>query len=134
MKTKNKNPKRQVYFSLLLLAIALVAVTTATVAWFTIADFTKVNSMSMQITSGTNLRFDLDPHGTFDEYIKTLNFRQIADGIQGLIEVKSWIWIVEKVDAEICLEIALLLFGISFFRIGVLDGVPTHFGTQCQSV
>lgn len=79
---KNKDPKRQAYLSVLLSAVALVAVTTATVAWFTIADFTKVNSMSMQITSGTNLRFDLDPHGTFDEYIKTLNFRQIADRIK----------------------------------------------------
>lgn len=79
---KNKDPKRQAYFSILLSAVAIVALTTATVAWFTIADFTKVNSMSMQITSGTNLRFDLDPHGTFEEYIKTLYFRQIADRIK----------------------------------------------------
>ena len=79
---RNKDPKRQAYFSVLLLAVALVALTTATVAWFSIADFTKVNSMSMQITSGTNLRFDLDPHDTFEEYIKTLSFRQIADRIK----------------------------------------------------
>ena len=100
MKTKNKNPKRQVYFSILLLAIALVAVTTATVAWFTIADFTKVNSMSMQITSGTNLRFDLDPHGNFDEYIKTLNFRQIADRIKKDLKVDVRQVPIEPVTTE----------------------------------
>lgn len=74
--------KKQFLISILLALIALVSVSAATVAWFTIADFTKVRSMGMEITSGTNLRFDLDSHETFEEYVKTLSFSKIADRIQ----------------------------------------------------
>ena len=71
--------KRQLLISVLLALAALVSIPAATVAWFTIADFTKVHSMSMEITSGTNLRFDLDAHEQFEEYCKVLSFSQIAD-------------------------------------------------------
>lgn len=64
--------------SVILVLLALVSVTAATIAWFSIADRTKVRSMSMDITTGANLRFDLDEHATFDEYVKTLTFEQIA--------------------------------------------------------
>lgn len=69
----------RVMTSVLLILLAMVSITAATVAWFTIADRTKVRSMSMEITSGTNLRFDLDAHPVFEEYVKTLAFEQIAD-------------------------------------------------------
>jgi hypothetical protein len=68
--------------SILLLLLALVSVTAATVAWFTIADRTMVRSMNMEVTSGSNLRFDLDAHSSFDQYVKTLYFSQIAQRIQ----------------------------------------------------
>lgn len=70
-----------VHTSILLVLLALVSITAATVAWFSIADRTKVRSMSMEITTGVNLRFDLDAHDTFDEYVKTLGFEQIAERI-----------------------------------------------------
>lgn len=71
-----------VHTSILLVLLALVSITAATVAWFSIADRTKVRSMSMEITTGVNLRFDLDAHDTFDEYVKTLGFEQIAERIE----------------------------------------------------
>ena len=74
--------KQRAYVSVLLALIALVCVSAATVAWFTIADFTKVHSMGMEVTAGTNLRFDLDPHETFEEYVKTLQFQTIAERIK----------------------------------------------------
>ena len=74
--------RKQLLISILLALIALVSVSAATVAWFTIADFTKVHSMGMEITTGTNLRFDLDSHEGFDEYVKALSFSQIAERIQ----------------------------------------------------
>lgn len=74
--------KKQFMISILLVLIALVSISAATVAWFTIADYTKVYSMGIQITMGTNLRLDLDAHNTFDEYVKTLQFSKIADRIQ----------------------------------------------------
>lgn len=82
---RNKNPisaKQRLYTSFLLMLLALVAVTAATVAWFSIADNTKVKSMSLDIVSGVDLRMDLDPHKTLEEYVKTLSFDQIAERIQ----------------------------------------------------
>ena len=74
--------KQMVHTSILLVLLALVSITAATVAWFSIADRTKVRSMSMEITTGVNLRFDLDAHDTFDEYVKTLGFEQIGERIE----------------------------------------------------
>jgi len=79
---KERSSKEQLYITLLLLLIALVAVTAATAAWFTIADRTKVSSMDMNVTSGISLRFDLDPHPSFDEYVRTLSFADIAGRIK----------------------------------------------------
>ncbi len=79
---KNTTPisaRSRLYTSVLLVLLALVAVTAATVAWFSIADNTKVKSMSLDIVSGTDLRMDLDPHETLEEYVKTLSFDQIAE-------------------------------------------------------
>ena len=81
----NKTPisaRSRLYTSVLLVLLALVAVTAATVAWFSIADNTKVKSMSLDIVSGTDLRMDLDPHETLEEYVKTLSFDQIAERMQ----------------------------------------------------
>lgn len=74
--------KDRLRLAILLALIALVCVSAASVAWFTIADFTKVQSMSMEITAGSNLRFDLDPHDSFEDYVKTLTFKQIAKRVQ----------------------------------------------------
>jgi hypothetical protein len=79
--TEQSKTKRNFYTSLLLFMLALVSVVAATVAWFTIADRAKVGSMNMEITTGANLRFDLDAHDTFDQYEKTLTFDQIANRI-----------------------------------------------------
>lgn len=76
---KERSPSRKLLAtSVLLFLLALVSVTAATAAWMTIADRTRVRSMRMDITTGVNLRFDLDPHDTFEEYVKTLTFDQIA--------------------------------------------------------
>ena len=79
---QNRSTRRLVYTSILLALLALVCVTAATVAWMTIADQTRVRSMRMDITSGSNLRFDLDAHKSFDEYVKTLSFYQIRQRIR----------------------------------------------------
>lgn len=80
---KEKSPEaKRLYVSILLALIALTSIVAASVAWFTIANFTKVYSMGMEVTSGTNLRFDLDPHEKYEDYVKTLNFGQIADRIK----------------------------------------------------
>ena len=82
---KNTTPisaRSRLYTSVLLVLLALVAVTAATVAWFSIADNTKVKSMSLDIVSGVDLRMDLDPHESLEQYVKTLSFDQIDERIQ----------------------------------------------------
>ena len=79
---KETNGRELITTSVLLFLLALVSVTAATAAWMTIADRTRVRSMRMDITTGANLRFDLDPHETFEEYVKTLTFEQIAERIK----------------------------------------------------
>lgn len=79
---KQKDMRARVYTSILLLLLALVAVTAATVAWFSIADNTRVRTMGLQIIADPDLRMDLDAHSTISEYVKTLSFEQIAARIQ----------------------------------------------------
>jgi len=68
--------------SLLLLLLALVGVSTATVAWFTIADSTRLQSIGINVTSGVAMRFDLDAHESIEQYTQTLSFAQIGQRIQ----------------------------------------------------
>ena len=81
-KEDNKTARSRLYTSVLLVLMAFVAVTAATVAWFSIADRAKVKTMSLDIIADADLRMDLDPHSTIDQYVKTLSFEQIAARIQ----------------------------------------------------
>ena len=80
--SKKESTRKRLYTSILLLMLAFVAVTAATVAWFSIADKTKVKTMSLDIATDVDLRMDLDSHGTIDQYVKTLSFEQIARRMQ----------------------------------------------------
>ena len=75
---KEPGGRQMILTSVVLVLLALVSVTAATLAWFSIADHTKLQSMSMEITTGASMRFDLDAHGSFDQYVKTLSFEEIA--------------------------------------------------------
>ena len=78
MKQKDNPTRRLAITSALLVLLAFVSVAASTTAWMTIADRTRVRSMRMEITSGPNLRFDLDPHQEFEDYVKSLTFAQIS--------------------------------------------------------
>lgn len=89
MNLQNKQKKKgrisagqQGYLTLLLALLALVGITAATAAWFMISDRTRVYSLSMNITAGPSLRFDVVPHATFEEYLPTLSFERIAESVQ----------------------------------------------------
>lgn len=78
---EQKQTKRLLVTSILLVLLALTCAAAATLAWMTIADRTRVRTMRLEITSGPNLRFDLDPHPQFEDYVKTLSFSQIAQRV-----------------------------------------------------
>jgi len=73
---------RQIYTTILVFVLALVAIASVTAAWFSIANRTRVHSMSLDVTAGPALRFDLDEHDAFEDYLKTLSFDQIAERVQ----------------------------------------------------
>ena len=63
----------RLYTSVLLVLLAFVAVVAAAVAWFSIADRAKVKTMSLDIIADSDLRMDLDPHRSIEQYVKTLS-------------------------------------------------------------
>lgn len=81
-KQQKKTVYNRLYTSILLVLLALVAVTAATVAWFSIADKTRVRTMSLDIMTDVEMRMDMDSHATIDDYVKTLTFDQIAERMQ----------------------------------------------------
>lgn len=80
-RTDETETGKRLYLSIALLLLAIVSITAATAAWFTIADHTRVQSMSLDIYGGASLRFDLEPHETLEEYEKTLTFSEICSRV-----------------------------------------------------
>lgn len=78
---ERKQTKKLLYISVLLSLLALASIAAATVAWMSIADRTRVQTMRLEIISGPDLRFDLDPHPEFEDYVRVLSFGQIAQRI-----------------------------------------------------
>lgn len=78
---KDSSGKQAVSTMVLLLLLAVVSITAATAAWFSIASNTRLSSMGVNLTSGISLRFDLDEHAEFEDYVKSLSFEDIADRI-----------------------------------------------------
>ena len=64
--------------TLLLVLFALVSIAMATFAWFSIADHAKARSFALTANAGNALRFDLDAHDDFNQYVSTLGFDQIS--------------------------------------------------------
>lgn len=80
---KNKNTTKQlVITTILLVIIAALGVTAVSLAWFTINDITRINSMVMNITSGLNFKIDLLPHTSYEDYKHTLTFPEIREKVR----------------------------------------------------
>ena len=79
---ENRIIRSRLYTSVLLVLLALAAITAATVAWFSIADRTKVRTMSLDIAADVDMRMDLDAHEKFKDYVKKISFESIAARMQ----------------------------------------------------
>lgn len=100
---KNKTAKSGVSTSILLVLVALVGITAASLAWFSIADNTRLRAIGVDITTGKNLRFDLDPHEEFEDYVKYLPYQTVADRVfkeKGYDMTKNWMDPVTTDDCE----------------------------------
>ena len=86
-RTQTKDLKRRLSVTLVLVAFALVAIAMATFAWFSIADNAKTRMLAMTASSDGSLRFDLDEHDSFDQYVNTLGFGAISSRISSELGV-----------------------------------------------
>lgn len=68
--------------TVVLVLFAVAAIAAATFAWFSISDHARARSMIIEANAGNSLRFDLDAHESFEDYVKTLGFDQIASRMQ----------------------------------------------------
>jgi len=81
-KKRNTNEKETISTTLIIVLISVVSITVATLAWFSIADATRLSNMRLDITTGKSLRFDLDEHESFEEYASSLSFEKIKNRIK----------------------------------------------------
>ena len=70
--------RRKLTTTVVLVLFALVAIAMATFAWFSVADSAKTRMLMIDANADGSLRFDLDDHATFDEYVHSLGFDQIS--------------------------------------------------------
>lgn len=70
--------RRKLTTTVVLVLFALVAIAMATFAWFSIADSAKTRMLMIDANADGSLRFDLDEHATFEEYVHSLGFDQIS--------------------------------------------------------
>lgn len=70
--------RRKLTTTVVLVLFALVAIAMATFAWFSIADSAKTRMLMIDANADGSLRFDLDGHAAFDEYVHSLGFDQIS--------------------------------------------------------
>lgn len=73
--------RRKLTTTVVLVLFALVAIAMATFAWFSIADSAKTRMLMIDANADGSLRFDLDEHAAFDEYVHSLGFDQISTRI-----------------------------------------------------
>lgn len=86
-RNQTKDLKQRLSVTLVLVAFALVAIAMATFAWFSIADNAKTRMLAMTASSDGSLRFDLDEHDSFDQYVSTLGFDAISSRISSELGV-----------------------------------------------
>jgi len=125
------SPGQQTYMTVLLVMIALVAITAATAAWFSIAEKTNVYSMSMNISSGPALRFDLYSHDEFEEYRQTLSFEEIAGYVQRQLGYDMRTTVIQPVTTEDYETFTLRSGEVKAKDSGFYWEFPLHFmGTE----
>lgn len=70
--------RRRLATTVVLVAFAFAAIAMATFAWFSIADHAKTRMLAMNANADGSLRFDLDAHDSFEQYVHTLGFEEIS--------------------------------------------------------
>ena len=79
--SQNVELRHRLTTTVVLALFALVAIAMATFAWFSIADSAKTRMLMLDANADGALRFDLDAHGSFDQYVHTLGFDAISSRI-----------------------------------------------------
>ncbi len=78
---QRRDLRQRLATTIVIVAFALVAIAMATFAWFSIADSAKARSFAIDANADGSLRFDLDEHSAYSDYVNTLGFAQISSRI-----------------------------------------------------
>jgi hypothetical protein len=90
------NAKQRLHTTICMLSLTIIALTTATYAWFTLAASTRVNELDLNVSAGANLKIatrnmgdDIDDY--FDEVVSE------NDGSDDGSEIDAWLYTEYKV-------------------------------------
>ncbi|MDD6004731.1 MAG: hypothetical protein PUC68_03595 [Firmicutes bacterium] len=76
--------------NLLFVVLTLLVLTGSSLAWFTLTDTGRVSTMSLEITGGSELRFDIEEHDNFNDYLKTIPMNRLIDNEISLEPVTTY--------------------------------------------
>ena len=113
--------------TVLLLLIAFVGIVGISFAWFTLADFTKVSTMKLDITNGSNLRFDVVAHDGIEDYYKTLSVERIRDYVLGDHGYDLTTTPLQPVTTADCVTYTFEDGEVAGVNTGVYVQFPLHF-------
>ncbi len=97
---EKKKRGHTLYLSVTLALIALVSAVAATMAWFSIADYARLQSMRLDITSGYALRIDMVPHETYEEYRETISLAEIVNTLVGQVSEEEYMTALQPVTTR----------------------------------
>lgn len=84
------NAKQRLHTAICMLSLTIIALTTATYAWFTLSASTRVRELELDVSAGANLRISTIDNGTdienyFDEVVSD------NGGVRDGSEINSWL-------------------------------------------
>ncbi len=88
------------YLSVSLALVALISVVAATMAWFSIADYARLRSMRLDITSGYALRIDTVPHESYEQYRSSISLAEIVNSVIGNVSQDEYMTALQPVTTD----------------------------------
>ena len=119
--------KNTIRRTILLILLAVVGISGISFAWFTLADFTRVSTMKLDITNGSNLRFDVVAHEDIEDYYKTLSVERIRDYVLSDLGYDLTVTPLEPVTTVNYTDFTFEKGDPADVRSGVYVQFPLHF-------
>jgi hypothetical protein len=85
------NAKQRLHTTICMLSLTIIALTTATYAWFTLSASTRVNELDLNVSAGANLKIStIDLGNKVEDYHDEVV--SVNDGINDGTEIDAWLY------------------------------------------